>query len=156
MAEPEMSGPARLGHLARRAIGSISDAPPPPDQCRRAAEVLSVGELNLWNDMAGRDRRHSLEVLARFDAALPEAPRAARAAALLHDVGKSASGLGWWGRIAATVIGPRTKRFALYHRHEEIGAELLREVSEMMTVDLVCSLDFSDPIVAALRAADNV
>ena len=53
------------------------------------------------------------------------------AAALLHDVGKTASGLGTFGRVAATVrghlgdpedVGGRT---GAYLRHAEIGAELL-------------------------------
>ena len=49
------------------------------------------------------------------------------AAALLHDVGKVESGLGTFGRVVATVIGPGRARGRLstYLRHDIIGAELL-------------------------------
>ena len=50
--------------------------------------------------------------------------RAEMAGALLHDVGKVQSGLGTWGRVAATVVGPRTRRFRQYHDHEQIGASM--------------------------------
>lgn len=151
-----VTGSAHVGHLIRRALGSMSDAPPTSSQRALAAEVLTAPEMGLWDAMSGRDRRHSLVVLSRFDAAVPHAPRAARAAALLHDVGKIESDLGWLGRIAATVVGPRTDRFALYHRHEQIGADLLRDVSEPMTVRLVASHDDRDPLSVALRNADDV
>lgn len=134
----------------------MSDAPPAAEQRARAVDVLLPAELELWDAMPGRDRRHSLEVLSRFDATSPDAPRAARAAALLHDVGKGASGLGWTGRIAATLLGPRPGRFSLYHRHEEIGADMLRGVSEDMTVRLIISRDDADPLSVALRRADEI
>jgi hypothetical protein len=58
------------------------------------------------------------------------------AAALLHDVGKVSSGLGTFGRVAATVAGlvrPRARdgdgRVARYLRHDELGAAMLAAVS---------------------------
>lgn len=106
--------------------------------------------------MQGRDRRHSLEVLSRFDALMPDAPMSARAAALLHDVGKAGVDLGWVGRILATVLGPRTDAFDRYLRHEEIGVEMLRGVSDPATVRLVAGVDPGDPLVVALRRADEI
>lgn len=143
-------------HLLRRAVGAISNAVPDEHGSATASAVLGDGEFALWNTMPGRDRRHSLEVLERFDALVPGAPRAARAAALLHDVGKTASGLGWWGRVIATVVGARGDVFTRYHRHEQIGAEMLEAVSEETTIRLILSTDPSDPIAAALRRADMV
>lgn len=143
-------------HLVRRAFGAFSDAPPSHEGVEQAASVLSPAEFALWGSMQGRDRRHSLEVLARFDALVPAAPVPARAAALLHDVGKAGVALGWTGRILATVLGPRTDAFDRYLRHEEIGAEMLRGVSDPATVRLVTGEDPDDPIVVALRRADEI
>ena len=75
--------------------------------------------------MTVQDRRHSILVARRFVEFAPEASRAEVAAALLHDVGKLASGLGTFARVVATVVGPRTDRFRPYHDHERLGAEML-------------------------------
>lgn len=146
---------AHIAHLARRALGSWSNRPPSQEALTIVLTVLTDGEFALWNQMEGRDRRHSLEVLARFDASLPDAPRPWRAAALLHDVGKTVSGLGWASRIVATVVGPRGARFSAYHDHERLGADMLRTVSEPETVSLVSGVGDSRA-VAALRDADDI
>lgn len=117
--------------------------------------MLTDAEYALWTQMQGRDQRHSLQVLARFDELVPGASRARRAAALLHDVGKTASGLGWTMRVVATLVGPRGHRFALYHDHERIGAEMLRTVSDPETVGLV-SGHGDETVVRLLRQADDV
>lgn len=82
--------------------------------------VLVPGERALWGRMSGADRRHAVGVARRVPAELA-------APALLHDVGKVESGLGTIGRVAATVVGPRTPRFRQYREHPVIGARLLRE-----------------------------
>ena len=146
---------APIAHLVRRALGSFSNAAPTSSERAIAVDVLSEGEMLLWDGMDGRDRRHSLQVLARFDALCPGATRDERAAALLHDVGKSRSGLGWTMRIVATMVGPHGARFATYHSHEWIGAEMLTDVSPRRTVQLVSGW-CSDPVADALRAADDV
>ncbi len=117
--------------------------------------MLTDAEYALWSGMQGRDQRHSLEVLMRFDELLPDASRTQRAAALLHDVGKTASGLGWTMRVVATLVGPRGHRFALYHDHERIGAEMLRTVSDPETVGLV-SGHGDEAVVRLLREADDI
>ncbi len=92
----------------------------------------------MWVRLSNQDRRHSVGVARRFVAARPGATRAEVAGALLHDIGKVECGLGTFGRVAATVAGPRTDRFRLYHDHEEIGAELVeRAGSEAATIELV-------------------
>ena len=140
-------------HLVKRAVSSFSNAT--PEISSAFSSFLLPDELKLWSAMPGRDQSHSIEVLKRFLVLYPEATRAQAAAALLHDVGKVQSGLGWFGRIVATVVGPRTRRFRLYHLHEELGAEMLRGISEAETVALVRG-DGSVLVVTALLEADNI
>ena len=84
----------------------------------------------------------------------PDAARAEIAGALLHDVGKVEAGLGTFGRVAATVVGPRTARFRRYHDHEAIGARLAAAAgSDPVTVALI---EGQGPAADALRAADDV
>jgi predicted HD phosphohydrolase len=104
--------------------------------------------------MAVQDKRHSILVARRF-VDLADAPsREQTAAALLHDVGKLASGLGTCARVLATIVGPRTARFRQYHDHERLGAEMLRAAgSAAATLELVHG---AGPAAAALRQADDI
>ncbi|MFK7918533.1 MAG: hypothetical protein AB8G14_10675 [Ilumatobacter sp.] len=79
-------------------------------------------ERQLWVQFSNQDRRHSIDVARRFVDALPEASRAEIAGALLHDIGKIECGLGTFARVVASLVGPRTERFRIYHEHEAIGA----------------------------------
>lgn len=85
----------------------------------------------------------------------PPAKRTEQAAALLHDVGKTLSGLGWFMRIIATCVGSRSARFSLYHDHENLGAQMLQGISEQRTIDLVAGTA-EDVVMVALRNADNI
>lgn len=144
----------RIGHLARRFKGSLSRQPPADADEAWARSLLDAAEAELWSRMTPADRRHSIEVAGRFASFRPAATRDELAGALLHDVGKVESGLGTWGRVAATVVGPRTRRFRTYHDHERIGAEWLAACgSDPSTVELVLGLG---PAAADLRRADDV
>ena len=102
--------------------------------------------------MSNADRRHSIEVARRFQSDHPDAGRDAMAAALLHDIGKIRSRLGTMARVAATIIGPRTRRFQLYHDHERLGAEMLRKIgSSPATIAIVDGTSSDAVVVAALR-----
>ena len=105
--------------------------------------------------MQHRDQRHSIIVLNRFVALVPGAVTAERAAALLHDVGKNISGLGFFLRVIATVVGPKGKRFTEYHNHESLGAELMRFISDARTVALIGGTA-NDDVARLLQAADDV
>ncbi len=143
-----------VAHLARRFRGSLSRVEPPPADVAWVDGQLLDGERALWHRMAVQDRRHSIVVARRFVSLEPSATRAEVAGALLHDVGKQASGLGTFSRVLATLVGPRTARFAEYHDHEALGAELLRSGgSETATIHLVTG---EGPLAASLRAADDV
>ena len=144
----------RLGHLVRRFRGSLSPVPPSEDATRWAHSQLLPEEIALWEEMCVQDRRHSVEVARRFSDSLDSADRNQTAGALLHDVGKIDSGLGTFGRVVATVVGPRTSRFTSYHDHERIGAKMaIRAGSSPVTVDLISG---RGPTAAALRDCDDV
>lgn len=150
------SGPAHLAHLVRRFAGSVSDRPPTVADEVWADDHLNPGERRLWTRLGNADRRHALAVARRFVELRPNATRAEVAGVLLHDVGKLVSGLSVGGRVAATVAGPRTKRWRAYHDHEALGAELCaRAGSDPVTVDLVAGRGPAEPL-ATLRAADDL
>jgi hypothetical protein len=143
-----------IGHLARRFATSLSSAPPPAADVEWVQQWLSTAEYELWARMPVADRRHSVEVARRFAARRPHATTAEMAGALLHDAGKVESGLGTFGRVVATIVGPRTRRFRLYHDHEAIGARLAAAAgSDPETVALI---EGRGPAAADLRAADEV
>jgi hypothetical protein len=140
-------------HLALRFFGSLSTKPPEPSEEAWAEGQLLPGELALWRRMTNQDRRHSAKVARRFVVARPQATRAEIAGALLHDVGKIECGLGTFGRVAASVLGRRGRRFSLYHDHERIGSELAEAAgSEPETVDLIAE---RGPAYEALHACDR-
>jgi hypothetical protein len=143
-----------IGHLARRFATSLSSAPPPAADVEWVQQWLSTVEYELWARMPVADRRHSVEVARRFIARRPEATSAEMAGALLHDAGKVEAGLGTFGRVAATLVGPRTTRFRLYHDHEAVGARLAAAAgSDPTTVALI---EGRGPAADDLRVADDV
>ena len=131
-----------LAHLARRFAGSLRPGGPSSDDVAWVGEQLLPGELALWSAMPGPDRRHSAGVARRVAAALgTRATRPVLAAALLHDVGKTTSGLRTPGRVVATVVGAAvgrdrpTGRIGRYLHHDEDGATLLAQAgSDPLTV----------------------
>lgn len=139
-------------HLAFRFVTSLSPTPPSVEDELWADEHLLPAERALWTQLCNQDRRHSIAVARRFDDAYGDASRAEIAGALLHDVGKLECGLGTFGRVVATLVGPRTARFRSYHDHEEIGARLAAECgSDPVTVELVAE---TGPAFASLKACD--
>ena len=142
-------------HLVIRAVGSFSQSPPSPVGIAKAQDVLNQAEFELWTAMQFRDQRHSIVVLDRFDALVPNALQSERAAALLHDVGKNVSGLGFLSRVIATLVGSRNRRFTDYHNHENLGAELLSAISDPRTVELVRGTSV-DEVSLLLQTADDI
>ena len=138
-------------HWAGRFFGMLWPRPPSAEDGAWAESWLDEAEVRLWRKMAVGDQRHALDVARTtdegLDAALTAAAamgddrrRAAMAAALLHDVGKTAAGLGVYGRSVATLCGLLagemaeawqakqgfTRKVGLYLRYGEIGADQLR------------------------------
>lgn len=140
-------------HLAARFVTSLPPTPPSVTDELWVDDHLLPGERTLWTQLSNQDRRHSVAVARRFVAARPDATRAEIAGAILHDVGKIECGLGTFGRVIATVVGPRTAAFRSYHDHEEIGADLAAAAgSDPVTVDLIAQ---RGPAFAALDASDH-
>jgi hypothetical protein len=143
----------KVGHLVARFATSLPPTPPSVTDELWVDEHLLAGERALWVRLSNQDRRHSAAVARRFVARRPTATRAEIAGAILHDVGKLECGLGTFGRVVATLAGPRTPAFAAYHDHEAIGAALAESAgSEPATVDLIAE---RGPAFAALRASDH-
>jgi len=87
---------------------------------------------------------------------LPEASRNEIAGVLLHDIGKTRSNLSTLQRVVATIVGPRTRRFALYHQHERIGVELLQQAGSHSEVTAILNQTCNADVAAAFRSADNI
>jgi putative nucleotidyltransferase with HDIG domain len=147
-----------ISHLARRFVGSLSRRPPDASDLDWVRSWLNDPEFTLWRTLAPADQRHAIVVARRFADLAPQASPPEMAAALLHDIGKLESGLGTAARVMATLVGPRTDRFRLYHEHEQLGAEMLRALgSDPVTVSLVASApDAPRDALIALRAADQI
>ncbi len=143
-------------HLCRRLFGSVFSRRLDEFELARVQAILPESELGLWMRYQNIDQRHSIVVLNRLHKLLPTAGREAQAAALLHDIGKSKSHLGVLLRVIATIVGPRTRRFSQYHRHEEIGIGLLEDAGcSNITIGLLKGI--GDPQeIAALAAADDI
>ena len=128
-------------HLVKRFFGSLVPRGPSAADSAWVAEVLLPGEVDVWRRMSRSDRRHAAGVARRVERALGhEATRPVIAAALLHDCGKTVSGLGTYGRVIATLsvklagheqaVAWRetrgfTRRVGLYVLHPELGADRL-------------------------------
>jgi len=125
-------------HLAARFFTSLSSAPPSAENLHWVEARLSPAELAIWNQQSNQDRRHSAVVARRFVALRVDATPAEVAGALLHDVGKIDCGLGTFGRVAGTIIGPHGRSFKAYHDHEAIGAKMAETAgSDPATVELI-------------------
>lgn len=122
-----------LFHLVTRFFTSLFARAPNEAQVARVASILTPPELALWQSMSPADRAESVATLDRLPSETAANPAWA-AAALLHDVGKTWSGLGTTARVFATargMVGDPARiggRSGAYLRHAEIGAEALREV----------------------------
>lgn len=132
-------------HLIRRWWGTIRAVPLEASELEWVRSTLLPAEWTLWSAMDWRDQRHSHHVARRFVEPIPgeNAPsRSEIAAALLHDVGKTASRLTTVERVVATIVGGRTERFRTYRDHEVIGLDMCRRAG-------------SDPVTLALLAGEG-
>lgn len=146
----------KFAHLVRRLNESLRASDVGAAEEAWVRSLLTPPEWDLWSSMQKMDKFHSVGVANRLIANTPQVGREEIAAALLHDVGKSVSHLGIWGRVLATIIGPRSKRLRQYHEHEEIGARLCRDKG---IDDLICELVAGNgplEFVARLKRADDL
>jgi hypothetical protein len=148
-------------HLAKRFFGALGRAPIGESQIELVQTTLLDSEFALWSAMMPMDKKHSIKVMSRFMQIYPQATATQVRASLLHDVGKLESNLSVFARVLATIVGERGSRFAKYHAHEKIGAQMLRQAgSDEETWQLVAG-EVSESsqlrtVLAALRQADDI
>jgi len=148
-------------HLAKRFFGALGRAPIGESQIELVQATLLDSEFALWSAMMSIDKKHSIKVMSRFMQIYPQATAAQVRASLLHDVGKLESNLSVFARVLATIVGERGSRFAKYHAHEKIGAQMLRQAgSDEETWQLVAGEVSDSPqlrtAMAALQQADAI
>jgi hypothetical protein len=148
-------------HLAKRFFGALGRAPIGESQIELVQTTLLDSEFALWSAMMSIDKKHSIKVMSRFMQIYPQATATQVRASLLHDVGKLESNLGVFERVLATIVGERGSRFAKYHAHEKIGAQMLRQAgSDEETWQLVAGEVSNSPqlqtVLAALQQADAI
>ena len=148
-------------HLAKRFFGALGRAPIGESQIELVQTTLLDSEFALWSAMMPIDKKHSIKVMSRFMQIYPQATATQVRASLLHDVGKLESNLSVFARVLATIVGERGSRFAKYHAHEKIGAQMLRQAgSDEETWQLVAGEVSDSPqlqtVLAALQQADAI
>ena len=115
-----------MPHLVRRFFGFLRASPLTPVEQDRVSRALTQPLGSLFFRQRPEDQRHALEVASRVGdrSDLIEA-------ALLHDVGKSASDLGAVGRSLATMWSVTglgmPHRWRRYVDHGTVGAALLED-----------------------------
>lgn len=133
---------------------------------------LSAAQMALFKDMHRIDQRHSLDVFHTLYGAGYRDPVLLQAA-LLHDVGKSASRITILHRVVVVLMkkavpgwleglvqdgGGWKHGLAVYASHAAISARLVQEVSSPEVVFLIAEHHNSDPQddrLAILRWADG-
>jgi hypothetical protein len=125
----------RVAHLAGRFVTSLR--PRRVDDADRlwVQHVLAPAELACWDRLGTADRAESVGVARRTAQALgPDGDTRWLAAALLHDIGKTATDLGTIGRAAATVAAAVASHgrarhwgnaWGRYVAHDDLGAAVL-------------------------------
>lgn len=126
----------KLRHLPgklRRLSRSIRASQARPEDAW-ALGLLTPAEARLYLGMDARDREHACRVTRALLAAHPQASPALRAAALLHDCGKSVRPYRVHERVLVGLVPGRLSRAlpfgALYVRgaHPALGALLVRRI----------------------------
>lgn len=155
--------PAHALHLIRRAWGSIRPQPLTPREEAEVAGLLDDRLAALFWEQPVMDQRHGIDA-ARFVLARRPGARDIARAALLHDVGKRHAHLGFFGRVAATVLAllriPAPGRLGVYLDHARLGALDLAGADEL-TVAYARGQDGARPDVipvetwALLKEADG-
>lgn len=113
-------------HLAARFLGFLVAEPLTPSEQRFVREALTPALADVFYRQRMEDQRHAVDVAHRVG---PHPERIE--AALVHDVGKSASRLGAVGRSSATILDhlglPLPASWMVYREHGAIGADLIRD-----------------------------
>ncbi|MFB0901665.1 MAG: hypothetical protein QMA93_02245 [Acidimicrobiales bacterium] len=163
----------QIPHLAQRTLWSLRKPAPDPEGERWLLSLLTPAESVLYRQMAAVDRAHAINCARVVESLGAEVV----VASALHDVGKTQSGLGTAGRVAASLAGvvnyeqarswgskPGLRgQVALYLDHSDIGsAELQMAGASKLAVawarehHLQAEQQTIEPdLAAALKAADD-
>lgn len=139
-------------HLVRRFFGFLTARPLTPTEQATVASELAPSLARLFFAQRPEDQRHAFDVAAtvRDRSDLVEA-------ALLHDVGKSESGLGAIGRSLATAWStarmPMPRTWRTYLDHGRIGADLL-EAGGAGDLAVAFARHHPGPVPAGIDPAD--
>ncbi len=113
-------------HLVRRFFGFLTATPLSPGEQQQVRDLLRPALARLFFAQRREDQRHAFNVQQSVGGTDDIAE-----AALLHDVGKTHSGLGAFSRSLATLcngIGlPTRGHWKTYLDHGNIGADMLTE-----------------------------
>jgi len=167
----------RVRQFLRAAASWIRPAAVDEDVLRR---VLPPQAVALFQAMPGYDRQHAMAVFQALGAAGHDEPDLL-VAALLHDVGKSGSGVARiriWHRVATVLLrafwpgamerisqdrpGSWRRPFFVQQHHATLGAELVRAACcTPETVELIrrhedACREGDSTLLAALQAADGL
>jgi hypothetical protein len=127
-------------HRARRFLDSFSRYVPDPSREAELLAPLSPAERDLFDRFHPHDRKHALAVAAWIRSNCPQAEPWVSRAALLHDIGKTASQAPVLLRVFATLLGwlgaeSRAEEWSgrkgllgavgTYLRYPDLGAEML-------------------------------
>ena len=112
-----------VAHLIKRFFGYFAASPLTPSERAEVADLLSPELASLFFGMQHQDQRHAYQVYVRSGGGhLAQA-------ALLHDVGKSATRIGPFQRALATVCHalhlPKRDNWTVYLDHGRLGADML-------------------------------
>ena len=115
----------KAGHLVGRFFGHISAEPPGPEDQSFVHGYLNARCAEMFWSQSFPDQRHAVDVARRVSIALPGDPGAVEAA-LVHDIGKRAAGIGPVSRSIATILDaaglPMPARRRIYRDHGRRGS----------------------------------
>ena len=92
----------QVRHRLAQGLRALLAFATPPDMAL-ARQHLTLCELAAFRGLSRAEQLHSLNVLRAVLDAEPKAPRALKAAALLHDIGKSRRRLAIWQKTLAVL-----------------------------------------------------
>ena len=98
-------------------------------------QLLNEKLVLLFWRLNKEDRAHSLEVLNRMKKITND--KEMYELALLHDIGKVYSDIGWLGRIFAALGINKSNNAKMYKNHEKLGIGLLKNGMEEVEINRV-------------------